>query len=171
MMVEVCKCVSRNRFPFNIGSLVIMFLQKTSYSHMAIVFTDEFGNKMALDSTNMSVRLQTMANMLKTYEVVETYTIPIHAADQTKWRKWYSQFLGAKYAYKQIFGLFLKIIRAIKKNPWGKDRKELSCNELVAIMLEDWHGEHFRDTDDLDLNDVDTALMRHSKEHYAVSST
>ena len=153
MKINIHRCSSRNKFPFNIGSILIKFFSGTDYSHYAISFIAMSGREMFFHSNFKGVHLETKSRFLSSYDIKQSSTVE----PKISYAGIYSfvdNYLGAKYGFMQVFGLFLITIGILKNNPFGSNK--IICNELIVMMLDRFY--------DLNIDDFDGINFKHTEE-------
>lgn len=131
-----------------IVSWIIMWYQKTKYSHMAIGYESITGNHKVADSrwpNGVSDMLD--ERFFKKYDTVNWIIIDVPVSDY-EFLEWLEEQEGKTYPFYQLFGqLFFG-----KKNTFGGGFTALTCNELPLSLLERFKGLQISDSDNYDLN-------------------
>lgn len=158
MKIIIGQCKTRNKFPFNLFALLIMFFQKTKYSHYYLAYPSVTGNMKYLDATFFTVRDRLHGQFDKEYDTtgLKHWVFDLNV-DETEFYRWVEELEGKGYAFDQILGLLLVISGVLAKNPFKNGTARLICNELVLNCLKRFHGLRIEDIEQLDL--VDTARI------------
>ena len=135
---------------------LIMWIQKTDYSHYCMEYESESRNKMILDSTMHGVRESWSEIFFKSYKIIGTYEIKLLTNRRGLLHK-VQRHQGKSYGFLQIMGLLLRMCFDIS-NPFGGNDKRLICNELILVLLRDINGLTIDDSDNYDLNDTEIVL-------------
>lgn len=159
MKVTIVQAYSKNKFPFNIGAILIKKFQRTNYSHYAIEVKDGEGMLTYYDSTGYGTRKRTAASFNKSHTIKRRFELPDRIT-YIQWLDYWAKHEGKSYGYIQLLGLLFKVLNIIKNNPFGKGAKRLICNELVILYLNEFRYTNIKDTDSLDLNDTEKILMK-----------
>lgn len=154
--VMAVQCKSKNKFPWNIGALGIMYFQKTNYSHYALCVIEHNGRVAFYDSTPYGVRENARKAFLKKYTDLKYFDLG--QISQGAFDEFFDEHRHKVYGFGQIFGILLKIFKVVVKNPFGKGAKFVICNELIIMYMNFRGMTNIADTDSLDLNDT-TALL------------
>lgn len=155
------KCYSKNKFPFNIGALLIRFFQKTNFSHYALMLVQPSGRVTYFDSTSMGVRESAPWQYRKHYEIIDAKQIA--TTSYNEFEEFFDKHRGKTYGFGQLVGLLLKLLKVVTKNPFGKGSKYIICNELVILYTNHRGFTTIKDTDSLDLNDTTLIINELSK--------
>lgn len=151
MKIEIITCRPKNH-PFPIASwLIRLFEGRIHYSHFCIKI-----GTLVLDATGHGVRFSGNDEFFMRYHKVSSYNILVDR-DFSEIINWCSTYLNRHYGYSQIFGLALKILGLVKRNPFGDDSNNLICNELVLLFLEEFCNLKIGDSDDYGL--VETEIL------------
>lgn len=158
MKAAILQARTRNKFPFNIAALGIMYFQKTNYSHYAIRVEDQSsGEVFYYDSTGAGTRKYSPSAFKKKYKLIKKF--PVHKPfTYIAWLEFWSKHANKPYGFKQVFGLLLKMWNITKNNPFGKGSKRIICNELIILFLNEFGYTNIKDVDSLDLNETEKLL-------------
>lgn len=136
-----------------------MFLQKMkpwdndSWSHMAIMAVNDSGEKIYVDANSKGTMLRDETQFKKEYSVLESHQLKKEITE-SEFLYWFSFLNGNKYDWKQIFGLFFKLIGLKKFNYSGRGYEKLICCELVINYLAHFEDVYVKDSDNYDLLDT-----------------
>lgn len=155
MKIKILLC-SPTYSKFPIFSWLIKFFGKTKYSHYAIQYSG-----FVLDATSRDVRLSTAKEFKSRYDVVRSYDIEFNS-DFESFTNWCGKHLNKKYGFFQIIGLLFMIMGLAKRNPFGKDSKNLVCNELVVLLLSEFKGFTVGDSDNYNLTQTEKIVKEYS---------
>lgn len=153
MKVKIYQCRSEG-----VIAKLIRIIQKTNYNHYALSYESITGEEIFCDSTAHGVRQMTSQMFRKKYRIKKMFLCEKEIP--TEWfLSWFEKHLGKSYGFRQILGLFLKLFRIVKNNPFGAGKKRIICNELVVMFLNNFYAANVVDTDSLDLNDTEKLLL------------
>lgn len=150
MRITMHACKSKNKFPFNLFSLAIMFLQR-DYSHFALEYTAATGSQKVIDSSAMSVRDRLKSKFDKEYEIIRSWDFDVNL-DDIEFYRWMEKLENVRYGFLHILGLTLDVLSIVNANPFRDGVKTLICNELVLLFMQRFMGVRVGDPEDYDLN-------------------
>lgn len=129
---------------------LIMFFQKTNYSHMSIHFKVGESSWLVADVTgNDGFKVNNLSKWEESHLPLESKLLEVSHED---FMMWMIKHLGVEYDKGQVFGLFLRAIGFISTNNIGFNYKKMVCNELVLSFLERFYNIEIGDPDNYDLN-------------------
>ena len=154
--VLAVQCMSKNKFPFNIGALGIKYFQKTNYSHYALCLIEPTGRITFYDSTPWGVTEKTRKMFLSHYTDVKYFDLGQVGYNQ--FENFFDVHRGKSYGFGQVMGLLLKLFKIVSRNPFGKGASYIICNELIILYMNFRGITNIKDTDSIDLNGTDEIL-------------
>ena len=154
MKIEFGFAYSKNRFPWNIGAVLINLFQKIDASHFYMAYYSESGNKKYLDSTMFTVRDRGSEVFFKEYELRKSWYTVLQV-ERKEFIKWLESYEGKGYGFLQIVGLAFMILRFATKNIYKSGSNRVICNELGLLFFQDFLDvELSKSSDDYDLDDT-----------------
>jgi hypothetical protein len=157
MKVHIHQCFNHHvKFPLDALSKAIMGFQKTNYSHYAMSFEHK-GSRFFVHASFPVSRQVPEKEFLAIYELKKTYILEIPNG-RASFLFWLNGHLGKVYPFMQLVGIALRMLKFVKKNPFGKGQAYLICNELVIMFLNNFFGANIEDTDSVDLNETERIL-------------
>lgn len=152
-MSTIIVAVKPKNHPFPLFSWLIRLIQKTDYSHYAII--PEHDQNSVVDSRIDGVKVRDRKEFFEHYTVLKSWHVK--SMHKSKWDAWLGVHLGKKYSMWQNIGFALRFLGIVKSNPFGKGDRELVCSELIAVYLAAVYT-LFIFSDDFDLNRTELLL-------------
>lgn len=152
MNIKIHQCTSRVKFP--ILAWIIMFVQRTDYSHYAI----QLNSTHVIHANKKGVVVDTIEDFQLHYRTLRIFDFII--PKDTIIFDWVKEVRGRKYGFLQLWGISLVLLRIVKTNPFGRGWKRLTCNELILLFLNRFFGLQFNETDSYDLNRTEMEIKK-----------
>ncbi len=154
MYVYILKCKSTSRFaPF---SWLVQFFQKTKWSHYALEYDFDHKTKVT-DASRKGIRKMPVSKWAKKYKVYHRIKIKL-PCDPYDFNEWILSKIGIKYGYFQLIGIEFITMGIIKRNPFGRNMKNLVCHEWVLVILARFLKIDIGDSDDYDFKKADKII-------------
>jgi len=147
--------------PWMILSPIICWVNKTPFSHTAILVSDESGD-WVYESTMPESHKIPFKKWLDHYDLKASYEITKRIVDIDKTKENLNQWLGIKYSYLQLLmaGLSLLFVKIFKPKKINGSRR-LICAEYVGMFLSEHCGIVFtKPLDYVTLSDISDAVSK-----------
>lgn len=155
MRVEIHQCFNHHvKFPLNLLSKIIMYLQGTNFSHYALSYT-YLGKVYFVHATLPVTKQWDEKKFRQVYTLKKTFSCEV---EETPFLFFLTDHLGKLYPFMQLVGIALRMFKVVTKNPFGKGQKYLICNEFIIVFLNKFYGAKIKDIDSLDLNDTERLI-------------
>ena len=123
---------SKPRSKYAIGSYLIRFFLKTSFSHTYIRFMGQDRSFIYEAVGKSGTRFISSANWLNNAVIVKEYSIDLDDLNYRKLRNYCMDHAGIDYGFLQNIGVVISKVLKLKTN-WFKKGK--NCSEAVAEAL------------------------------------
>lgn len=123
---------SKPKSKFAFIAKLIMFIEKTEYSHIYI----EFG-KLVIQANHLGVTITSKESFAETNETVKEVPLKLPLKRYTNFINIVAPYLGKKYGIFQLIGVVMTYIFGIKNNPF---KSGYICSELIYLILKDIYG-------------------------------
>ena len=118
---------------------------------MAIMYVGCTGRQRVVDARgNYGVVDRIRDRFDDQYSIVGTERIDLDIKLED-FRDWVEQQETKLYDHSSIFGLALKRIGLVATNPFGKNWKKMTCNEMPLSIIKRFIGKEIGDSDNYDL--------------------
>ena len=160
-MKKIKVVLSKRRNKLNLISLIIRLIEKTHFSHAAIVFENHTGRQLIYEASGLSVKFKTLKMFLKENEILAKYELEIEDDVAQNIIDICLDHLGRPYSIKSLFGLLLVRLGITKTNKFADGNDSFVCSELVAYLLAEVSEDNsFRDNfDNVGLRELSQILM------------
>jgi hypothetical protein len=127
---------------FNLFSLLIRTVGKSSFSHAYIRYYDTYTNKWIIyQASGRLVNMITADNFDTVEDIKAEFEIPVSDDTKLKTIQWAQNKLGTPYGVMNIVGIGCVLVARFfgKKitNPFADGQKTMVCSELVDYIMED----------------------------------
>ena len=103
------------------------------FSHYALSYISDYGNKMVIDATEKNVAETHINYFKKRWEVVGQDHL--FEVDKFQFMNWKENLLGREYGYWSLVGHGFKKLFHLKSNPFGDGKKKVICNEIALMFV------------------------------------
>ncbi|RLG45232.1 MAG: hypothetical protein DRN81_02310 [Thermoproteota archaeon] len=150
---------------FPLVSWIIMWIEKTDYSHTYFRWIDTDNNvDLILEAYGTSVHIVTYENFLKKANIVKEFEIKTNTNNWQLAVNFAINLTGYSYGWGQLFGLawvkLAKLFDRTIKNPLGDGVTEQICTETVGMVMATLGYTFEKDFDVLGLKDIYRTLEK-----------
>lgn len=158
-MRELTITFTKSKKKFAIGSWLIRWWTKRSYSHVARkVYRRDWGAAY-YQASEGNVNYEHESVFKTKHQIVKEYTLMVDPDLEMSIRRSCWEDCGKKYGMLQNLGIFLKDLKIVKDNPWKQGR---NCSELIYIkVLKQMIPSLNRNPDTIKPHEIEEIILKH----------
>lgn len=153
--------LTKRKSKFNLLSLLIRLIERTEFSHAAIVFQNSTGRQLIYEASGFSVKFKNLKMFLDDNVVIKKYHIQVEEDVLQNIIDICLDHLGRPYSMKSLIGLLLVRLGLFKVNIFADGSDSFVCSELVAYLLAEIKDEdnHMTNFDGVGLRELNYIIV------------